>query len=352
MKTSVVIATYNGSRFIQEQLDSIINQTVLPDEIVISDDGSTDSTVKLVQSYIQQHIDLKIHFRLVLNDLDNHGVLGNFQNAFDHSNGEYVFFCDQDDVWLPNKMERLTDILDSCDEKVVIHDAQVLKEDEDGSFHLIDRHLMSNYPFDSNGLYKIKGSAEVWLAFYTCAIQGMCICAKRDYLLSISPFSKGLGHDYWILFCAAADDTLLAIKDDMAYYRIHSNNTAGLSELKKERSLIEKTKSFDKRGKESILKQYLWYMDTSAYLRDRKILDDRVRQLITFFTDKRISAISKDKVNAISDLVEAYREGAYDIDGFIIFLHDIVFVLMYSQKWRKRYVESFQKQLRLSSKDG
>ncbi len=60
MKTSVVIATFNGSRFIQEQLDSIINQTILPDEIVISDDGSTDSTVELIQSFFGKHNDLPI----------------------------------------------------------------------------------------------------------------------------------------------------------------------------------------------------------------------------------------------------------------------------------------------------
>ena len=90
MKTSVVIATYNGSRFITEQLESIIHQTVLPSEIVISDDGSTDSTIELIQSFRERIKDLPIQVKLIKNDSD-HGVLGNFQNAAIHANGDYIF---------------------------------------------------------------------------------------------------------------------------------------------------------------------------------------------------------------------------------------------------------------------
>ncbi len=332
MKSSVVIATFNGSRFILEQLDSIIKQTLLPDEIVVSDDGSTDSTVELVQSFFIQHADLPIKYRLIENEADKRGVLGNFQNAVNHSSGEYVFFCDQDDIWFPNKIERLVGVLDSCDEQVVIHNAQVLKETDGSSFQPIDKHLMGNYPFDSNGLYKINGSAQVWLAFYCCAIQGMCICAKREYLLSISPFSKGSFHDIWILFCAAADDTLLAIKDDLAYYRIHDNNVSGIQELKTKRPLLDRIKTFDRKGKDSLLKQYLWYKDTLTYLGDRDITDDKVKRLVLFFTDKRISLASKGKISAVVELTKAYQAGVYDVDGFIVFLHDVAFVLMHTKK--------------------
>ncbi len=349
MKTSVVIATYNGSRFILEQLNSIINQTVLPDEIVISDDGSSDSTIKFVQSFFEQHANLPIQFQLIMNEPNNRGILGNFQNAVNNSSGKYVFFCDQDDVWFPNKIERLVNILDSHNEQVVIHNAQILKESDDGSFSPIEKHLMGAYPFDSDGLYKIDGSAHVWPSFYYCIIQGMCVCAKRDYLLSISPFSKGSNHDNWVLFCASADDTLLAVKDDLAYYRIHKNNSCGIAEYKKRRSLWEKTKSFDRQGKESILRQYIWYMDASSYLGNRQIPDRRAMHLISFFAYKRVAAISKNKISAILDLSKEYRKGAYEIDRPIVFLHDIVFVLMHTRKTRTQYIKTFYKQLRTQS---
>ena len=351
MKTSVVMATYNGSRFIQEQLDSIIAQTILPGEIIVSDDGSTDSTVELVQSFFKKHADLPIKYQLVINDEKNHGVCGNFQNAVNYSNGEYVFFCDQDDVWFPNKIERLVSVLDSCREEVVIHDAQILKEFDDGSFCPIDKYLISSYPFDSNGLYKINGPDNVCLAFYCgCITAGMCSSIKRDYLLSVTPFSKSSCHDDWIQFCALADNTLLAINDKLAFYRIHKNNTYGISEFKKKESLWNKLRSYDFKGKESIRKQFLWYADTSSYLGNMETLDDRVKLLISFFAKNRVDAISKRKVSAIFCLVKAYFEGAYEIDRASVFFHDVVFVLMHSRKARKSYIDSLRNQMRAQSK--
>ena len=347
MKTSIVMATYNGSRFIQEQLESIINQTVLPDEIVISDDGSTDSTVELVRSFFEQHSNLPIQYQLIMNDPNNRGVRGNFQNAVNHSNGEYVFFCDQDDIWFPNKIECLVSVLDSHKEKVVIHDAQILMELDDGTFYPIDKHLTDKYPFNSDGLYKINGLNQVRLAFYCgCITAGMCSCIKRDYLMSFSPFSKASYHDDWIQFCALADDTVLAIKDVLVYYRIHKNNTCGIPEFKKKRSLWEKIKHFDYKGKESIRHQYLWYTDTSSYLRNQNILDDKIKHLISFFSSKRVDAISKNKVSAILELAKEYRNGAYEIDGPIVFFHDIAFVLMHPRIERKQYIEFLKKQTR------
>lgn len=351
MKTSIVIATYNGSRFIKEQLESFIHQTVLPSEIVISDDGSTDSTIEQVESFIKQYAHLPIQFKMIKNDTDNHGVLGNFQNAAMNASGEYIFFCDQDDIWFPNKVERIVDIMDSHEEQVVIHNAQVFKEESDGSFHPIEKYLMNEYPFDENGLYKINGSGAVWSSFYYCLIQGMCMCVKREYLFSILPFSKGSGHDYWILFCAAADNSLMAVKDVLAYYRIHSNNTAGISEFKKKRPLHDKIRTFHRRGEESIVKQYVWYKDTTAYLGNRPISDDLIRILVAFFTQNRIAAVSKNKLFGIYDLVEAKNNGVYKVDGNIIFLHDIEFVLTHSHRSRKTFLDNIDKYLRKTEKE-
>ena len=345
MKTSVIIATYNGARFIEEQLNSIFHQTVLPSEIVISDDGSTDSTIELVQSVFRQHQNLPISMKL-LHNFGSHGVLGNFQNAAMNANGDYIFFCDQDDIWLPNKIERLVDILDSCDEQVVIHNAQVIQETTDGSFQLIDRYLMGSHPFDSDGLFKIDGQSEVWFAFYCCAIQGMCMCVKRDYLLSLLPFSKGINHDNWILFCAAADNSLLAVSDILAHYRVHDNNTCGISDLKKRKPLSKKLASFDQQGRSSIINQYTWYMDTSTYLGTRPILDEKIRQLISFFTKERITDIAQNKIRATKLLYDAYKQGVYSIDGKIVFIHDLAYVWMHTRKARLKLVSQLESNLR------
>ena len=93
MKIGVLIATYNGEKFIKEQLDSIINQTVRVDEIIISDDGSTDGTLEIVLEYINKYD--KIGIKLVNNTVQ-HGVAYNFENAFRNSTADFLFFCDQD----------------------------------------------------------------------------------------------------------------------------------------------------------------------------------------------------------------------------------------------------------------
>ena len=339
MKTSVIIATYNGARFIKEQLDSIINQTELPSEIVISDDGSTDSTVEIIRQFFAQHDDLPIQYKSVKNE-GNHGVLGNFQNAAIYAEGDYIFLCDQDDIWFPNKVERMVEVMDSHDENVYIHNAQVIIEGNENEFKTSDRHLLGNFPFDSNGLYKVNGSDQVWPSFYYCIVQGMCTCIKKDYLKTILPFSKGSNHDNWILFCACADDTLLAVRDDLAFYRIHSNNTCGIQEYKKKRPLSDRIATFDKKGKESILKQYVWYKDTSAYIKDREIKDDKIKILISFFTQDRIKALSGNRISGLIQFLKSDKEGAYSIDGRIILLHDIEYLLLHSRKNRKALLDS------------
>ena len=95
---SVGLASYNGERYIREQVDSIIAQLDSIDELVISDDGSTDGTLDILASYN----DPRIH---VYHNEENHGVNGNFENALKHSQGDYIFLSDQDDVWLPGKVE-------------------------------------------------------------------------------------------------------------------------------------------------------------------------------------------------------------------------------------------------------
>lgn len=101
MKVSIVVATYNGEKYLEEQLNSFVNQTIMPDEIVISDDNSSDSTVDICNKFKNRNsIEVKI-----FNNDNYHGVTGNFENAAKNATGDIVFFSDQDDVWYENKIE-------------------------------------------------------------------------------------------------------------------------------------------------------------------------------------------------------------------------------------------------------
>ena len=114
---SVCMATYNGGKYIKEQLDSILPQLGKEDELVISDDGSKDNTYSIIQSYGDERIKLFYNH-------GKHGFVGNFENALKQCKGDYIFLSDQDDIWKVNKvsvvMEKLKDY------SLVIHDAEIV----------------------------------------------------------------------------------------------------------------------------------------------------------------------------------------------------------------------------------
>ena len=98
--TSVCMATYNGQKYLREQIESILCQLSANDELVISDDHSTDSTVDIIRSYGDSRI------KMYANELTK-GVTHNFENALNKSKGDIIFLADQDDVWLPNKISKM-----------------------------------------------------------------------------------------------------------------------------------------------------------------------------------------------------------------------------------------------------
>ena len=107
---SLVMATYNGEKYLYEQLDSIRCQTMPPDEVIICDDCSKDSTVNMIQKYIDKY-QLK-HWNVCENE-KNKGYSKNFSDALKLAKGDIIFLADQDDIWMLDKIEKMTDIMTS-----------------------------------------------------------------------------------------------------------------------------------------------------------------------------------------------------------------------------------------------
>jgi glycosyltransferase involved in cell wall biosynthesis len=102
MKTSIALATYNGEKYVEEQLDSYLTQTVLPDELIVSDDCSTDATQQMLGAFAK-----KAPFRVVLLcNIENVGYGQNFSRALSQTTGDLVFLSDKDDVWFPEKIAK------------------------------------------------------------------------------------------------------------------------------------------------------------------------------------------------------------------------------------------------------
>ena len=203
---SVCLASYNGEKYIREQIDSIISQLSENDELIISDDGSSDDTMRIVEGYVDSRIKILHHGA-------PHGVVHNFENALRHAKGDYIFLSDQDDVWLPGKVARVLDML-SC-ETLVMHDAYMLKKDVLSGMWVHGKLLGEVRPF-------AKGKLRNW---FKNGYTGCCMAFRRELLEHALPFPKNLPmHDQWLGLVAERKFSVGYIPEALVEYRQHSMN--------------------------------------------------------------------------------------------------------------------------------
>jgi glycosyltransferase involved in cell wall biosynthesis len=211
---SVVLASYQGERFIGEQLDSILPQLAPEDEVVISDDASTDQTLDVVARRRDSRI------KVLVNDV-RVGYVGNFQRAIDQSRGDYVFFSDQDDVWLPNKIAVMDNALRAS--PCVASDAVVVNDKLEA--------LQSSY-FEWR---RVRGFSARRILFKPAVI-GATLGCRRRYLETLLPVPFGVPHDFWLSLNAAWDNALGIVASPLILYRRHSS-AASTSATDRKRSL-------------------------------------------------------------------------------------------------------------------
>ena len=354
MRISVAMAVYNGEKYIMEQLISIADQTRIPDELIISDDNSTDKTMLLVEEFRNKYRHLSMTIKVVKNKPQRAGATLNFENAIKNTTGDIIFLCDQDDIWTQDKVQRISEIMEKHNENVVFHDAKILKQVKDNSFELTEKTIfrdgneLYDKPFLEDGTYKIEKEKYLWLCHKYNLINGMCMCIRRDYLFSILPFSKGGLHDAWICFCAIIDDTLLSVKDILSYYRIHRTNTTQIRGQKKKKNYLKSLITYDKRSQANIRSRYIWYIDRFLYAsEDLGELNEFMRGL-HFYTVTRLDLLKRFKVVAIFKALSEYKKGSYLPEGRALLCHDLLFILLHSVSFRRIFVNSIDAGARIS----
>ena len=197
---SVCIATYNGARYIGEQLASILKQLSAEDEVVVSDDGSTDGTLDIVRSLNDRRI-------RIVDGPRRHSPTLNFEWALRNAKGDYVFLADQDDVWLEGKVRRCVEELQKCD--CVVSDARVT----DSCLNTTSESL-----FKLMHVRRGRLSNLLWRNGYT----GCCMAFKREVLSKALPFPTDIPmHDIWIGNVAAFCGRLRFIDDRLLLFRRH-----------------------------------------------------------------------------------------------------------------------------------
>jgi hypothetical protein len=216
---SVVIGTYNGARFIDAQLQSIASQTLQPSELIVSDDGSSDETAEIVGQFAR-NAGFPVRFRRNAQKL---GFGENFLSASMLARSELVAFCDQDDVWMPQKLEQ--GCAPFCDERVAMTTHQARLVDASlADLGLFEQGITANATWDALTL-------DPWGCF-----AGFTTVFRRS-LLDLFPIARRCAdinrrepattHDRWIYFLASSLGRVVTLAEPLALYRQHNTNLYG-----------------------------------------------------------------------------------------------------------------------------
>ena len=210
------MASYNGSRYIMNQLKSILGQLAKNDQLVIVDDCSLDSTVSIIESLKDPRIKLFKNTR-------NIGVVGTFNRALKNAHGDIILLSDQDDEWLDNKVSFIRNFFISNNIDMVVHDAKIMQ----------DGNIVTNSLFK-----QIGSSGGLFKNIYSNSYTGCCMAFRRSILRKVLPIpnKKGIFHDAWIgILAKFYKFRIIFIATPLIFYNRHESN---LSTMKR-RSILK-----------------------------------------------------------------------------------------------------------------
>lgn len=207
---SVCMAAYNGERYIKKQIESIMDNLTQEDELIISDDFSTDNTRKIIDDLSKEYSNIR------LIDGPKAGVKKNFENALSNAIGDYLFLCDQDDIWEPTKVKDVLEVFNKTNASVVVHDAEVFNEKNE-----VTIPSFIEYRGSKNGALKniVKNSYI-----------GCCMAFKKELLEYVLPIPNYIEmHDQWIGVLGDMHGGSYFYKKVLFHYRRHGDNVSSMS---------------------------------------------------------------------------------------------------------------------------
>ncbi len=202
---SVAMATYNGERYLRRQIETVFMNLAPEDELVISDDGSTDQTLSIIQSFDDA--------RIRLFSGPQKGINANFSNAIAHCTGDYIFLCDQDDIWHPNKVQRVLETFREQNCLLVEHDAVVA----DGVGNTIYPSFFDYRKVRSGFMRNIIRNTY----------HGCCMAFSAELKSRILPIPNGgFLHDQWIGLVAERSGKCVFLKELLMEYQRYESNAS------------------------------------------------------------------------------------------------------------------------------
>lgn len=224
---SVALCTHNGARFLPAQLESILNQTLPPDEIVLSDDASTDDTVAIAEAIVAKHPAVRLR---ILRNAQPLGVTKNFEQAALATEGDLIVLSDQDDLWYPNRIERAAAEFDRRPGLLLLHgDARLV--DADGK--PLGSDLFAALEATPWELGSIAAGRAIDVFLRRNLALGAATAFRRSLLETAAPFDEGWVHDEWLAVIAAASgpSTVDFVPEPLIDYRQHGTNQIGVRKL-------------------------------------------------------------------------------------------------------------------------
>lgn len=346
-KISVAMATYNGEKYIREQINSIINQTVVPDEIIISDDGSKDRTLEIIQEIANSHQSAGIKLYV---DNPRHGFAFNFVHAISHCSGDILFLCDQDDIWDKNKVEHIVRVYCNYQDALcVFHNATSIDSDGLPNHVLFNSFIQSLADHHLNGeVVKVPGNPNCEIAASAPLINGLVMSVSRELLHTAFPFPPiSSQHDGWLWFCSEALDGCYFLNEILTFRRLHTNNTSGAGKqgfgIHRIKKIVHKIAQQNDVARTRIL--YAQYMQEFIKLH---CAQDNVGAMRALPTIQRVSEVGYAELSAASSgrLVGAIkltrlfiRDARYRKSGWKSFLYELSDVLLRSKKKRVQRIQ-------------
>ena len=200
-KISVVMCTYNGARFIREQLDSILNQTYPIYELIVQDDCSTDETVEIVKEYQVRfpQVDIKIY----INE-KNLGFNRNFLTAIQKAKGEYIAIADQDDIWYKYKIEKQIETI--------------------GNKNLCCSAYYAGENYADSNKYLLTPLFNSERLIFVNTIPGHTMLIRRSFCMELNNWSECIYYDWWLAVFASLNNSIVRVEFALSWHRIHEKS--------------------------------------------------------------------------------------------------------------------------------
>ena len=255
-KIDILMATYNGEKYLVEQLDSIINQTYHNWNLLIRDDNSTDKTLEIIQNYHKKDKRIKI----LKDNKGNLGIVRNFEELLKSSESEFIMFSDQDDIWVENKLDMYLKMIEKIKNKGFMIHSDAILFDKNKSNILKDTFISKKAI--NKGLENV---------FFNYFVQGATILISKEIKNFILPFPKEVYlHDRYIHLISELFFERIFVNKALIYYRQHGDNQIGAK-------------------------------NTVRELLSKRYFDERDRQLIKVIYNKYGSLLTEDKKKLIEE---------------------------------------------------